>query len=113
MKNKNDKSNLTKRLLSLLERERNFNYFTLEIDEILASRTTESFYSKLLELFVNLNFGENEAKNHWQNIINNVDFMKNNLNREVGLRVAIVDYFINHTEMMKEPIVVELRVFTV
>ena len=27
------------------------------------------------------------------------------------LRVAIVDYFINHTEMMKEPIAVEMRVF--
>ena len=77
----------------------------------MAYSTKELFYSKLLELFINLNFGENEAKNHWQNIINNIDFMKNHLNREVGLRVAIVDYFINHTEMMKEPIVVEMRVF--
>jgi len=111
MKNKNDKSNLPKRLLSLLEMERKFNYFTLEIDEILTSSTEELFYSKLLELFINLNFGEDEAKNHWENIIDNINFMKNLLNREVGLRVAIVDYFINHTEMMKEPIVVELRVF--
>ena len=111
MKNKNEKSNLPKRLLSLLEMERKYNYFTLEIDEILASSTKKSFYSKLLELFINLNFGEDEAKNHWENIINNITFMKNHLNREVGLRVAIVDYFINHTEMMKEPIVVELRVF--
>ena len=69
------------------------------------------FYSKSLELFINLNFGEDEAKNHWKNIINNIDFMKKHLNREIGLRVAIVDYFINHTEMMKEPIVVEMRVF--
>jgi len=37
--------------------------------------------------------------------------LNNLLNREIGLRVAIVDYFINHTEMMKEPIVVEMRVF--
>ena len=99
------------RLLALLEMERKFNYFTFEINEILASGTKELFYSKLLELFINLNFGEDEAKNHWENIINNIDFMKNHLNREIGLRVAIVDYFINHTEMMKEPIVVEMRVF--
>ena len=111
MKYKNDKSKLRQRLLSLLEMERKFNYFTLEINEILASRTKELFYSNLLELFINLNFGEDEAKNHWENIINNIDFMKDHLNREIGLRVAIVDYFINHTEMMKEPIVVEMRVF--
>ena len=111
MKNKNDKSKLMPRLLALLEMERKFNYFTFEINAILSSGTKELFYSKLLELFINLNFGEDEAKNHWENIINNIDFMKNHLNREIGLRVAIVDYFINHTEMMKEPIVVEMRVF--
>ena len=104
-------SKLMQRLLSLLEMERKFNYFTLEIDEILASSRKELLYSKLLELFINLNFIEDEAKNHWKNIIKNIDLMKNNLDREIGLRVAIVDYFINHTEMMKEPIVVEMRVF--
>jgi diguanylate cyclase (GGDEF)-like protein len=111
MKNKDYKSKLMLRLLALLAMERKFNYFTFEINAILASATKELFYSKLLELFINLNFGEDEAKNHWENIINNIDFMKNHLNREIGLRVAIVDYFINHTEMMKEPIVVEMRVF--
>ena len=111
MKNKNDKSKLMKRLLSLLEVERKFNYFTLEIDEILESRTKTSFYSKLLELFIKSNFDDDEAKNHWENIIENIDIMKRKLNREIGLRVAIVDYFINQTEMMKEPIVVEMRLF--
>ena len=38
MKYKNDKSKLMQRLLSLLEMERKYNYFTLEIDKILASR---------------------------------------------------------------------------
>jgi len=66
-----------------------FNYFTLEINEILASSRKELLYSKLLELFINLNFGEDEAKKHWKNIIKNIDFMKNHLNREIGLRVAI------------------------
>jgi diguanylate cyclase (GGDEF)-like protein len=111
MKYKTDKSKLMQRLLSLLKMERKFNYFTLEINEILAYSRKELLYSKLLELFINLNFGEGEARNHWENIIKNIDFMKNHLNREIGLRVAIVDYFINHTEMMKEPIVVEMRVF--
>jgi len=111
MKNGNNKSTLIKRLFSLLERERKYNYFTLEINEILASSTQELFFSKLLELFIKLNFDEGEAKNHWENILNNIDFMNNHLNREIGLRVAIVDYFINHTEIMKEPIVVEMRLF--
>ncbi len=111
MKNNKDEYKLMKRLISLLEVERNFNYFTLEIDGILASRTKKNFYSKLLELYINLNFDEAEAKHHWKNIINNIDFMEHQLNREIGLRVAIVDYFINHTEMMKEPIVVEMRIF--
>ena len=111
MKTKNDKSTLKKRLLSLLEMERKFNYFTIEINEILSDSTKKKFFAQSLELFINLSFSEDEAKNHWENILNNIDFIKKQLNREVGLRVAIVDYFINHTEMMKEPIVVELRVF--
>ena len=111
MKHKNDTSKLKQKLISLLERERKFNYFTSEINEILASDLKDLLYSKSLELFINLSFEENEAKNHWENIIKNIDFMKSQLNREIGLRVAIVDYFINHTEMMKEPIVVEMRVF--
>jgi diguanylate cyclase (GGDEF)-like protein len=111
MKPKNDKSDLKKRLLSLLEMERKFNYFTIEINEILAFPTKKKFFANLLELFINLSFSEDEAKTHWENILDNIDFIKNQLNREVGLRVAIVDYFVNHTEMMKEPIIVELRVF--
>jgi diguanylate cyclase (GGDEF)-like protein len=111
MKSKHEKSKLMQRLLSLLEKERKFNYFTFEINGILSSSPKELLYSKSLELFINLNFEEDEAKDHWKNIIHNIDFMKNQLNREIGLRVAIVDYFINHTEMMKEPIVVEMRVF--
>ena len=111
MNKTNEKSGLMQRLLSMLDKERKFNYFTLEIDDILASNTQELFYSKLLELFIKLSFGEDEAKEHWENILNNMDFMKSHLNREIGLRVAIVDYFINHTEMMREPIVVEMRLF--
>ena len=111
MKTKNDNSKLKNRLLSLLERERKFNYFTSELNEILVSSTKKLIYSNLLELFINLSFSEEEAKIHWKNIIDNFDLVRNQLNREIGLRVAIVDYFINHTEMMKEPIVVELRVF--
>ncbi len=111
MKNKDDKSRLRQKLLSLLEKERKFNYFTLEINEILNSSTEKAFYSNLLELFINLSFNEDEAKQHWENILNNFVFIKQQLNREIGLRVAIVDYFVNHAEMMKEPIVVEMRVF--
>ena len=111
MNTKNDKSEIRKRLVSLLETEKKFNYFTIEINEILSDSTEKKFFAKSLELFINLSFSEDEAKNHWENILNNIVFIRNQLNREVGLRVAIVDYFINHTEMMKEPIVVELRVF--
>ncbi len=111
MKNKDDKSRLRQKLLSLLEKERKFNYFTLEINEILNSGTKKAFYSNLLELFINLSFDEAEAKQHWENILNNFVFIKQKMNREIGLRDAIVDYYVNHAEMMKEPIVVEMRVF--
>jgi len=107
----NVKSALMQRLLSLLDKERKLNYFTLEIDELLADSSQELFYSKLIALFIKISFSEDEAQGHWENIINNMEFMKNYLNREIGLRVAIVDYFINHTQIMKEPIVVEMRLF--
>ena len=106
-----EQSALRQRLLSLLDKEKKFNYFTVEIDDILTSNSQELFYSSILELYIKLNFSEKEARDHWKNILNNIDFIKSHLNREIGLRVAIVDYFINHTDMMRDPIVVEMRLF--
>lgn len=111
MNKRNDKSALKQRLLSLLDKERTFDYFTLEIDELLSHNSQDLFFSKLLELFIKISFGKDEANGHWENILNNLEFIKKHLNREIGLRVAIVDYFINHTEIMREPIVVEMRLF--
>ena len=73
MNTKNDTSELRKRLVSLLEKERKFNYFSIEIKEILSDGTKKKFFAKLLELFINLSFSEEEAKTHWENILDNYD----------------------------------------
>ena len=50
MNTKNDKSDLKKRLVLLLEMERKFNYFTIEINEILSDSTKKKFFAKSVRI---------------------------------------------------------------
>ena len=84
-----------KKIVELItEDEINKKYFKLQIRQILKTRK-KRFYSKLLEIFVHIQFDEYEAKIHWQNIIEHCYFLSKQLLRNVGLRVGMVDYLIN------------------
>jgi diguanylate cyclase (GGDEF)-like protein len=101
----------TKEVISLLEEdELNKKYLISQI-HLIARTSRGSFYSKLMELFVHLTFQESEAKKHWKNVLTNFRYFNRNLERNVGLRVAMFDYFINLNKMMQNPILVEIHFF--
>lgn len=111
---KEENESLCTNLLSLINDETGIhpNVYPSNINEILHTQDSErSPFSSLLELFVHLEFTEEEAVNHWKSIIENGKILKTKLERNIGIHLAIVDYFTNINRMMNAPILIEIHVF--
>jgi len=74
-------------------------------------RDTPFSWARLLENFAHLDFTEDEALAHWQGIIRNGQELSRKLGRQVGIHLAIVDYFTNINPLMTSPMLIEVHVF--
>jgi diguanylate cyclase (GGDEF)-like protein len=68
----------------------------------------DPLYSSLLYLLTHLNFTERRAARHWKQISAHRAKVGKALGRDPGLRVAILDYFVNVCRELKNPKVIEL-----
>jgi diguanylate cyclase (GGDEF)-like protein len=87
-----------------------------EEDRLLAQfekrRTAgEPFYSSLLFILAHLSFPEAEAERHFRRILLHRQALRGRLGRDPGLRVAILDYFQNVSHALKNPLVIELKLY--
>jgi len=71
----------------------------------------DALYSSLLYLLTHLNFSERKAARHWRRIVAHRDRLRRDLDRDPGLRVAILDYFVNVSRELKNPKVIELAIY--
>jgi diguanylate cyclase (GGDEF)-like protein len=71
----------------------------------------DPLYSSLLYLLTHLNFTERQAARHWKKVIAHRDAMRVSMKRDPGLRVAILDYFVNVSHELKNPKVIELAIY--
>jgi len=107
----NEYDSFMKKIIDLItEDEMNKEYFKTQIKQLLKLKR-KKFYSKLLEIFIHIQFEETEARIHWQNIIEHNYYLSKQLDRNVGLRVAIVDYFINQNRILSNPMLIEIHIF--
>jgi diguanylate cyclase (GGDEF)-like protein len=68
-------------------------------------------YSSILYLLTHLSFSEHEAKRHWQRVSAHRESLKAMLGRDVGLRVAVLDYFVNVNRELRNPKVIEIAIY--
>ncbi|TGL39817.1 diguanylate cyclase [Leptospira perdikensis] len=68
-------------------------------------------YSALLKVLTSLDISENESEAIWKNIIDNKNKLTHCLGREVGIRVAALDYFTNINPKIKNPKIIEMKLF--
>jgi diguanylate cyclase (GGDEF)-like protein len=68
-------------------------------------------YSAILYILTHLNFSEAEAQRHWKRIRRHRDGLQLELARDVGLRVALLDYFVNFSRELKNPKVIEISIY--
>lgn len=65
-------------------------------------------YSALMLVLTRMPFEETEAHEHWEAILRHRRAMSQLLQREVGLRVAILDYFVNVNHQLTGPRLIDL-----
>jgi diguanylate cyclase (GGDEF)-like protein len=68
-------------------------------------------YACLLSILTHLSFTESEAYRHWRRIQAHRDRLRSALRRDVGLRVALLDYFVNVNQELHNPKVIEIAIY--
>jgi diguanylate cyclase (GGDEF)-like protein len=68
-------------------------------------------YSELICLLSHLKFPPSEAKPHWDRIVRHRDSMRERLGGAVDFRVALVSYFVQVNRQLKNPKVIEMKLF--
>lgn len=98
-------------ITSLSDNDTEKDYLINKIKKINYNDNPKNFYSKLLKIFVHIDFEEKEAKIHWEMIMDQYNYLSMLLKRNTGIRMAILDYFINISKIMANPLLVEIHVF--
>jgi diguanylate cyclase (GGDEF)-like protein len=68
-------------------------------------------YSAILCILTHLTFPEAEAERHWRRIRRHREALRKKLRRDVGLRVALLDYFVNVNHELKNPKMIEIAIY--
>ena len=113
-KTKHDGVSFRHTLLELLESDPpNEERLLAEFEEQGKSKNSEDrpLYSTIVYILTHLNFPEAEAEGHWRKIRAHRDRMLARLRRDPGLRVALLDYFLNVNQELKNPKVIEISIF--
>ncbi len=65
-------------------------------------------YAALLLILTHLPFEESEARRHWEDILKHRRGLTEAFQRQVGLRVAALDYFVNINRQLTNPRIIDL-----
>ncbi len=98
-------------LLAVLDEDVRNKKRILEKFESIKNEKGITPYSALFLILTHLPIEENEAKRHWSAILDHRQKLSQLSEREVGLRVALFDYFINLNQMIEYPKIIELSLF--
>ncbi|MFC1504350.1 diguanylate cyclase [Spirochaetota bacterium] len=95
----------------LLKNDIEKSFINNELIKLDTQKHQKEFLSKTLELFVHHSFDEEEAKEHWNSIFKNYEDLDKKLKRNVTLKLAVFDYFLNLDKILYNPILVEVHLF--
>jgi diguanylate cyclase (GGDEF)-like protein len=71
----------------------------------------QPLYSSILYILTHLTFSETEARKHFARVVAHRDLLRMELRRDLGLRVALLDYFVNVNRELKNPKVIEISIY--
>ncbi|HBE72646.1 MAG TPA: GGDEF domain-containing protein [candidate division Zixibacteria bacterium] len=108
---KNQKSSFTKEMIAILGKDYGESTEIMSQVEDLLKEKAHSLYSDLIYTLTHLHFSEAQARQHWEKILKHKQQMGQKLGRNVGVRVALMDYFTNLHHKIENPKIIELDVF--
>jgi diguanylate cyclase (GGDEF)-like protein len=79
--------------------------------EDLAEREGTGVFAELFYLLAHIRFKDDEAERHWTSVMQLRGVMAKALGYKIDLSVALVNYFVQVNRRLKNPKLIELRVF--
>jgi len=77
--------------------------------ESITRETGIGAHAALLMILTRLSFEESEARRHWKAILAHRGTLSSSLGRDAGLRVALLDYFVNVNRRLTHPTLIDLE----
>ena len=109
--NRKSGSGFTKEMIAILGKDYGESSEIMKQVEDLLKEKAATLYSDLIYTITHLRFSENQARIHWEKVLQHKLEMTRRLDRNVGVRVALLDYFTNTHHKLDNPKIIELDVF--
>jgi len=81
------------------------------VPETNSSESLHWFYRFIIRYLSSLDLGEEEAEKHYFRILEHKYFLSEKMDRDIGIRVAALDYFLNVSKILKNPKFIEIDFF--
>ncbi|MBZ5640271.1 MAG: GGDEF domain-containing protein [Acidobacteriia bacterium] len=79
--------------------------------DTLSRESGISAHAALLLILTHLAFEDTQARGHWESILAHRETMASAMGRDPGLRVALLDYFVNINRRLVQPVLIDLEMF--
>jgi diguanylate cyclase (GGDEF)-like protein len=105
------KDKMVDEIIDLLEEDKKTQKWLIEKLEAIMAEDGDRIFSNLLKVFTHLEIEPRKAEEIWNDILKHKNEMTKGLGREVGLRVAMLDYFITVNKQIRNPKIIEIEIF--
>ena len=102
---------LRDQLLAVLEEDAHNAERLLARLEAISTETGIGAHAALLLILCRLAFEDGEARTHWNRIVAHRAALSRTLGRDIGVRVALFDYFINVNRRLVQPTLIDLEMY--
>ena len=109
MISRDEAERLKDQLLQLLVEDSHNTERLLSRLDAVSRESGLSAHAALLLILTQLAFEEEEARSHWEGILAHRHGLSLHLGRDAGLRVAVIDYFMNINRHLSQPTLIDLE----
>jgi len=102
---------LRDQLLAVLEEDAHNAERLLARLDAISTETGIGAHAALLLILCRLAFEDGEARTHWNRIVSHRAALSRTLGRDIGVRVALFDYFINVNRRLVQPTLIDLEMY--
>lgn len=103
-------THLKEQLLQLLVEDTRNTERLLERLDAISKESGVGAHAALLLILTQLAFDEDEAREHWESILAQRHTLSLTLGRDAGLRVAVLDYFMNVNRRLVNPSLIDVEI---